>query len=147
MRLNKKSQAALLLGLYLSRSGRTNLKNVSDTLGISVHFLEQIARKMRIAGILKSTKGPGGGYELIGDNISIGQILKAVDNPPIISDNQSIRLMGSPEVENRALLHITNSMQYVLDTFLKTNIRDINKSVVSFEMNMLDSISETASLN
>jgi len=46
---------------------------------MSINFLEQIARKLRIAGILEVVRGPGGGY-LINKafhDITIGEILDA----------------------------------------------------------------------
>jgi len=46
---------------------------------MALNFLEQIARKLRVAGILKTVRGPGGGY-LIGKDfseLSISDLLNA----------------------------------------------------------------------
>src|SRR5688572_10633985 len=32
--------------------------------GEQIHFLEQVARKLRVAGLVRSVRGPGGGYVL-----------------------------------------------------------------------------------
>jgi DNA-binding IscR family transcriptional regulator len=46
---------------------------------LPLHFLEQIARKLRIAGILKVVRGPTGGYIISRpcSEITIGQLLGA----------------------------------------------------------------------
>lgn len=46
---------------------------------MSLNFLEQIARKLRIAGILRVVRGPGGGYIIDKEIhlISIGDLLEA----------------------------------------------------------------------
>ncbi len=64
MKLNKNIENGLLLTIYLARRGQSNVKTASSDLQISIHFLEQIARKLRIVGVLSSVKGPGGGYRL-----------------------------------------------------------------------------------
>lgn len=47
--------------------------------GMSLHFLEQIARKLRIADMLEVSRGPGGGYVIKKpvSNISIKDLLDA----------------------------------------------------------------------
>ena len=49
---------------------------------MSLNFLEQIARKLRIAGILRVVRGPGGGYIIDKEIhlISIGDLLEANKN-------------------------------------------------------------------
>ena len=44
-------------------------------------YLEQIFCKLRRAGLVTSARGPGGGYRLgdLPENISVGQIIEAVD--------------------------------------------------------------------
>ena len=45
-------------------SSPVGLEYVADKNGLSRHFLEQVARKMRIGGIIQSKRGPGGGYQM-----------------------------------------------------------------------------------
>ncbi|OGH88153.1 MAG: hypothetical protein A3J93_00215 [Candidatus Magasanikbacteria bacterium RIFOXYC2_FULL_42_28] len=54
----------LLKTLSTAPKGRASLMTVSNQTGISFLFLQKIARKLRIAGLIKSTKGVSGGYEL-----------------------------------------------------------------------------------
>lgn len=54
----------LLKNLSTAPHGRASLMTVSNQTGISFLFLQKIARKLRIAGLIKSAKGVSGGYEL-----------------------------------------------------------------------------------
>jgi Rrf2 family protein len=51
-------------------------------------FLEQMLASLRRAGIIRSTRGAGGGYTLAAppDRITVGQILRALSGPLIPSD-------------------------------------------------------------
>ena len=62
----KDVQYALVL-LKEVRSGYgdvVSLQSVADKHKISVLFLEQVGRRLRVAGYLVSVRGPGGGYVL-----------------------------------------------------------------------------------
>lgn len=58
------------------------LQNISDRQGISISYLEQLFVKLRRCGVVKSYKGPGGGYILAKslDKVNIAEIIKAVDD-------------------------------------------------------------------
>ncbi|MFN7094801.1 MAG: Rrf2 family transcriptional regulator, partial [Burkholderiales bacterium] len=57
------------------------LQNISERQGISISYLEQLFVKLRRYGMVKSYKGPGGGYVLAKElhKLSIAEIIKAVD--------------------------------------------------------------------
>ena len=56
-----------------------SLLSISQRQNISLSYLEQIFSNLRRAGIVKSIKGPGGGYVLkkIPQNITISEIIMA----------------------------------------------------------------------
>ncbi|MBI2995837.1 MAG: Rrf2 family transcriptional regulator [Candidatus Melainabacteria bacterium] len=60
-----------------------SLREVACNQNIPLPFLEQIAIKLRRAGLIKSTRGPQGGYLLLKDkaSISLADILQAVEGP------------------------------------------------------------------
>jgi Rrf2 family protein len=63
------------------------IKVISERQDVSGHFLEQILGRLRKEGIVKSVKGPGGGY-LLNDfpqKISIGKVLMALEGPVAIT--------------------------------------------------------------
>ena len=57
------------------------LKDIADRQGIDLTYLEQLFRKLRIAGIVKSVRGRNGGYVYASHpkNISIKNIMDAVE--------------------------------------------------------------------
>ena len=63
------------------------LQDIATTLEMSQPFLEQIARKLRIAGIIDSVRGPVGGYRLqkkvrkVGP--TLGDVINACKKPAI----------------------------------------------------------------
>ena len=67
---------------YNSSGLPIQIKDVSKRQKISQRYLEQIFQKLRKAGLLKSKRGPKGGYILAkpASEINIGNIIKAVEN-------------------------------------------------------------------
>ncbi|MBI4689510.1 MAG: Rrf2 family transcriptional regulator [Nitrospirae bacterium] len=63
------------------------IKEISERQDVSVAYLEQILNKLRNRGLIKSIKGPGGGYVLNKKpaNISIGSILRELEGPVAIT--------------------------------------------------------------
>jgi Rrf2 family protein len=59
------------------------IKEISERQDVSVAYLEQILNKLRKAGLIRSIKGPGGGYILnkSPENISIASILNELEGP------------------------------------------------------------------
>tara|TARA_B100001057_G_scaffold239976_1_gene240315 strand:+ start:78930 stop:79364 length:435 start_codon:yes stop_codon:yes gene_type:complete len=66
---------------FLQSSGPVSLSDISNNQNIELNYLEQIFRKLRIAGIVKSIRGRNGGYLYAKDpsNISIKEVMNAVD--------------------------------------------------------------------
>ncbi|MBN1882915.1 MAG: Rrf2 family transcriptional regulator [Deltaproteobacteria bacterium] len=86
MRLTTRGQyavRALVMLVLTEKDGPVNLKRISEKEGISLHYLEQLFSKLRKGEIVKSVKGPGGGYVLARDpeNISVGEVIEMVDEP------------------------------------------------------------------
>ena len=57
------------------------LKDIANRQGINLAYLEQLFRKLRVAGLVKSIRGRNGGYVYAHDpkNISIKDIMHAVE--------------------------------------------------------------------
>ena len=84
MKLTTKSRYAVnaLTELRALESfGPISLSDLSENQNIELSYLEQIFRKLRIAGIVKSTRGRNGGYMYAKDPsvITIKDIMNAVE--------------------------------------------------------------------
>lgn len=86
MRLTTKGQyavRALVTLVLISDGGPVTLKEISKKEGISLHYLEQLFSKLRKGNIVRSVKGPGGGYVLSKDSkeIKVGEVIEMVEEP------------------------------------------------------------------
>ncbi len=75
----------------------TQIKDIARRQNISQRYLEQIFNKLLKAGLLKSRRGPRGGYMLAKDpsEISIGDIINAAQGPIVpvrcLSEDPTVR--------------------------------------------------------
>jgi len=86
MRLSTKGQYAVRAMVSLARhpgEGPVTLKNISEGEGISLSYLEQLFVKLRRGQIVRSVRGPGGGYVLARPSaqISVGEVICVVEEP------------------------------------------------------------------
>ncbi len=84
MKLTTKGRYAVtaMLDLALHGSdGPVALAEISDRQGLSLSYLEQLFSKLRKNQLVKSTRGPGGGYSVARplSEVAIAQIIVAVD--------------------------------------------------------------------
>lgn len=61
--------------------GPLSIKHISASQHLSEQYLEQIFSKLKAAGLVKSTRGAGGGYKLSSKpvDISVGKVLTALE--------------------------------------------------------------------
>jgi Rrf2 family iron-sulfur cluster assembly transcriptional regulator len=86
MRLSTKGRYAVMAMVDLARhSGGdpVTLAEIAERQEISLSYLEQLFAKLRRGGLVKSVRGPGGGYLLGHDRTEtrISDIILAVDEP------------------------------------------------------------------
>ncbi len=84
-----------------------SLADLSQSQGITVPYLEQIFRKLRVAGLVKSVRGPGGGYVLNkpAGNIVISEIVDAVDESLKMTRCNHHKTAGCMVGKERCLTH------------------------------------------
>src|SRR5260370_136928 len=86
MRLSTKGRYAVMAMVDLARHGNgmpISLAEIAERQEISLPYLEQLFAKLRRRGLVKSVRGPGGGYLLAHgrDDTRIADIIAAVDEP------------------------------------------------------------------
>lgn len=84
MRLTTKGRYAVTAMLDLAintDAAPTSLGDIAQRQGISLSYLEQLFARLRRAGLVRSVRGPGGGYLLaqIPAAINVSNIVDAVD--------------------------------------------------------------------
>jgi Rrf2 family iron-sulfur cluster assembly transcriptional regulator len=84
MRLTTKGRFAVtaMLDLAIDESGKpVTLAGISERQSISLSYLEQLFSRLRRSGLVKSVRGPGGGYRIAKplSEISVSEIISAVD--------------------------------------------------------------------
>ncbi|MEE8448654.1 MAG: Rrf2 family transcriptional regulator [Thermodesulfobacteriota bacterium] len=86
MRLTTRGQYAVRAVVDLACNGKlkpVTLDSISQREQISIAYLEQLFIKLRRKKLVKSVRGPGGGYLLTRgpEQIKIGEIVEAVEEP------------------------------------------------------------------
>jgi Rrf2 family iron-sulfur cluster assembly transcriptional regulator len=86
MKLSTKGRYAVTATVDLARHSKGRpvaLADIALRQGISLSYLEQLFARLRRGGIVKSARGPGGGYTLMrgADGTRIADIILAVDEP------------------------------------------------------------------
>ncbi|NEX92594.1 Rrf2 family transcriptional regulator [Caulobacter sp. 17J65-9] len=86
MRLSTKGRYAVMAMADLARNGRdrpVSLAEIAERQEISLSYLEQLFARLRRGGLVKSVRGPGGGYRLAkdADQTWVAEIVLAVDEP------------------------------------------------------------------
>lgn len=78
---------ALLDIAYHAGGGTAQARDVARRQGIPARFLDQIFQDLRRAGLVRSKRGPKGGFTLALDpkDVTIGQVLRAVEGPQALA--------------------------------------------------------------
>ena len=64
-----------------SGNGVVSIKSIAERQGLSERYLEQLIAPMKKAGIVRSVRGPQGGYQLVKDasEVSVAEILTVLE--------------------------------------------------------------------
>ena len=86
MRLSTKGRYAVMAMVDLAGHGAgrpVSLADIAERQEISLSYLEQLFARLRKGGLVRSVRGPGGGYLLAfaADETRIADIIVAVDEP------------------------------------------------------------------
>lgn len=110
MRLSTKGRYAVMAMVDLATHGRigpVTLGEIADRQEISLSYLEQLFAKLRRSVIVKSVRGPGGGYLLArgAAETRISDIILAVDEPMHATRCSPGKAVGCHSDRSRCLTH------------------------------------------
>lgn len=127
--LTMKGKYGLKAALYLARLPAADLALSAEIAAanvISKKFLDSILNELRVAGLVSTRKGRGGGYRLArpADQITVGEVLRVLDGPlaPIQCASRSSyqRCADCPDEDVCAvrltMLDVRNAIASVLDS-------------------------------
>jgi len=126
MKISAKGRYALLATSYMAHiGGSVSVNTISEKLGISKIYLEQVFSLLRGAGIVSSTKGAGGGYTLTRDasNITALDILRPT-SPTLFDGGAASQDQPGMAVDTLVVQALSES---VISTLSKVTVADISK--------------------
>jgi len=139
LRLSTKGQYGVRAMFELAKhyqKGPLTIKEISDRQDVSVAYLEQLLNKLRKSKLIKSRKGPGGGYEINKkpEEISIGVILNALEGPVTITHCLGPKAKGCNRVEGCVTRLLWKSLGEKIEHFLETiSLKDLVKEEVKIK--------------
>jgi Rrf2 family iron-sulfur cluster assembly transcriptional regulator len=100
MKLSTKSRYAVMAMVDLAQRSTGQpvaLADIAERQDISLSYLEQLFAKLRRGGVVRSIRGPGGGYTLgkAAERIRIADIVLAVDAPAKARRHMSLAYDGN----------------------------------------------------
>jgi Rrf2 family protein len=123
MHVTAKADYAVRAVVELASSTQASPRKVDDVAqaqGIPVSFLENILTQLRSSGIVRSQRGPEGGYWLAlpADEVSLAQVIRAVEGPLVGVRGQrpeEIEYIGSAESLQSVWIALRANLRKVLD--------------------------------
>ncbi|HEX8570633.1 MAG TPA: Rrf2 family transcriptional regulator [Caulobacteraceae bacterium] len=124
MRLSTKGRYAVMAMADLARHGgdrAVSLAEIAARQDISLSYLEQLFARLRRKGLVKSARGPGGGYRLAApaEQTSVGAIVVAVDEPLKVTRCAAAGVLGCmPNGEQCVTHHLWEELGAHIQDFL-----------------------------
>ena len=132
MRLTTKGRYAVtaMLDLAINHGSESvTLRNIAENQKISLSYLEQLFAKLRKQELVKGMRGPGGGYRLArdADDISIAEIIRAVDEPMEFTDCNGLENCKGGErcLSHHLWVQLTDQLEdFLSNMYLGTLMRE-----------------------
>ena len=112
-------RALVDLAVY-GQNDRVQLSEIANRNDISVKYLEQIFTALRKAGVIRSIKGPQGGYQLADrpENIHISGIIEVLDGSYSLEAEEIISGKNGEDTSLVIQKSIIEPMNQMLENFL-----------------------------
>ena len=126
MQLNRSTDYAIQILLYLAKAGKTvSSSRLAAAIGLSHRYLLQISAKLRAAGFIRAAHGPSGGLKLdkAPEEISLYDIILSMEGAVRTGE-----ICGSPALEIEQEIDILERMYHSVDTMLEQLLKKITLS-------------------
>jgi Rrf2 family protein len=132
LRLTRRSEYALLALIHLARAkgeGFVTVTAMAEAQGLPAKFLEQLLMALKRARLVKSQKGPHGGYRLArpAEKISLAEVIRLLDGALAPTESVSTYFYEPTPVEReKRLLRVFKEIRDVISARLeKTTLADV----------------------
>ena len=126
MQLNRSTDYAIQILLYLAKAGKTvSSSRLAAAIGVSHRYLLQISAKLRAAGFIRAAHGPSGGLKLdkAPEEISLYDIILSMEGAVRTGE-----ICGSPAPEIEQEIDTLERMYHSVDTMLEQLLKKITLS-------------------
>ncbi len=136
LKLSTKGQYGVRAMFELAKNydqGPLTIKEIANRQDVSVAYLEQLLNKLRRSKLIKSQKGPGGGYAINKkpEEISVGMILNSLEGPVAITQCLDPTAKGCKRVDGCVARLLWKSLGEKIEDFLDTiNLDDLLKEEI-----------------
>jgi Rrf2 family protein len=132
VKLTRRSEYALLALIHLARAkdeGYVAVSVIAEAQGLPAKFLEQLLMSLKRGGLVKSQKGPHGGYRLArpAGKISLAEVIRLLDGALAPTESVSTYFYESTPIEReKRLLRIFKEVRdFVSAKLEKTTLQDV----------------------
>ena len=147
MRVTAKADYAVRATVELANSSAEAPRKVDDVAqaqGIPLSFLENILTQLRSAGIVRSQRGPEGGYWLArpAEELDLAHVIRAVEGPLVGVRGQrpeEIEYSGSAEALQKVWIALRANLRKVLE---ETTVADVAQGKLPKEIAALTKAEE-----
>jgi len=143
MRINKSQQYGLLLACYLDRAGKAKLNEIARVCNLHLPFLEQVARKMKLKGIVSATRGPDGGYTLA-QSVTVLQVFAAMGPVRLLHKEELDAYKKNYTTEERVLIEFLGTIGGALLPHLRRTIRSVTLDLMESDAELFEGLNERA---
>lgn len=134
MKLSTKGRYAVMAMVDLAQTRSNNpisLLELAANQDISVSYMEQLFAKLRRSGLVRSVRGPGGGYVLSGrpGDITIAEIVRAVDDEALPANSVDFKTEATAPASSRSATHtlwqiVANQVDTLLSSIKLSDVCD-----------------------
>jgi Rrf2 family protein len=123
MRVTAKADYAVRAAVELAAGDQQSPRKVDEVAqaqGIPLSFLENILTQLRSAGVVRSQRGPDGGYWLAhpADQVTLAKVIRAVEGPLVGVRGQrpeEIEYVGSAQALQEVWIALRANLRAVLE--------------------------------